>query len=110
MNFTLLNKLNWPSESLKGFKIGYLRDIFNPEQFYTHENIKDAIWLACWIGTYWYHEDSEKRIHLMQLLLELPKMRLTTKQKDLIISQIIDNIEIFGKPAVIAENLSYFIH
>jgi hypothetical protein len=109
-NYTILAGLHWPTETLKSSKIGFLRDIFNPEQWFTHENIKDAIWLTCWIGTYWYHEEAEKRIHLMQLLLELPKMKLTIKQKDLIVSQIIDNVEIFGKPVVIAENLSYLLH
>jgi len=47
---TTLNNLHWPEESSKIPKIGFFRDIFNPEPFYTYENIKDAIWLTCWIG------------------------------------------------------------
>jgi hypothetical protein len=46
----------------------------------------------------------------MQLLLQLPSMKFTPKQKEIIVSQIIDNVELFGKPVVIAENLSYLIH
>jgi hypothetical protein len=55
-----LKEINWPPVLLRGARIGFLRDIFNPEHYYTHENICDAIWLACWIGTYWYHENTEK--------------------------------------------------
>jgi hypothetical protein len=60
MNYNIISSLSWPPESLKASKCGFLRDIFNPEQCYTHENINDAIWLSCWIGTYWYHENDEK--------------------------------------------------
>jgi hypothetical protein len=103
-------KINWPPVIVRSSRIGFLRDIFNPEQYYTHENIKDAIWLACWIGTYWYHENSEKRIHIVQLLTQLPSMKFTVKQRELILSQIMDNLEVFGKSYISAENLSYFIH
>lgn len=105
-----ISKISWPPVYLRTIKIGFLRDIFNPEQYYTHENINDAIWLACWIGTYWYHENKEKRIHILQLIMQLPSMKFTSKQREVILSQIIDNLEVFGKAHISAENLSYFIH
>lgn len=90
---------------------GYLHDVFNPKGItYTKENINDAIWLATWISSYWYHENSEKRIHIVQLLLELPKMKFSSRQKELLLSQIVDNLEAFGTPQVAAENLSYLLH
>jgi len=46
----------------------------------------------------------------MLLLKQLPNMNFMPKQKEIIISQIIDNVEVFGKPPTIAENLSYLIH
>ena len=52
--------LNWPKETNGLTKAGAIRDIFSPHPYYTHENIKDIIWLTCWIGTYWYHENAEK--------------------------------------------------
>ena len=105
-----ISKINWPPIYMRTTKIGFLRDIFNPEQYYTHENIKDAIWLACWMGTYWYHENKEKRIHILQLIMQLPSMKFTSRQREIILSQVIDNLEVFGKTHIAAENLSYFIH
>jgi len=46
----------------------------------------------------------------MAMLKILPNMKFTLKQKELLITQIIDNVELFGKPTTIAENLSYLIH
>ena len=104
-----VSKINWAPETGSFTKQWSIRDIFNPEQNYTNESISDAIWFAWWIGWYWFHEDSEKHIHLSQLIRELPKTKFTTRQKDILISQIIDNIELFGEPKTIASNLSYLI-
>lgn len=52
----------------------------------------------------------KNKIHIMSLLLQLPKMNFCKKQKSIILSQIIDNIDAFGKGEIAAENLSYFIH
>jgi len=52
----------------------------------------------------------KNRIHIIQLLSELPKMNFSSKQKELLLSQIVDNIEAFGTPLVSAENLSYLLH
>lgn len=38
--------INWPQESLTITKPWGTRDIFNPENSYTHENITDALWLT----------------------------------------------------------------
>lgn len=46
----------------------------------------------------------------MQLLSILPSVKLHDRQKEIIVAQIVDNIEAYGKPEIIAENLSYFIH
>jgi hypothetical protein len=43
-------------------------------------------------------------------MMLLPNMKFTSRQREIILAQITDNIEVFGKPAVTAENLSYFIH
>ena len=106
----VIKNINWPPISLQPASVGSLHDIFNPKEIYTWENIKDALWLSCWIGAYWYHENSEKRIHITQLLLQLPSMKFSSRQRELILSQIVDNIEMYGKPSVAAENLSYLIH
>lgn len=52
--------LHWPKELPTVSKALALRDIFSPDKYYTYENINDVIWLTCWIGTYWYHENIEK--------------------------------------------------
>ena len=52
----------------------------------------------------------KNRIHILQLLLQLPKMKFSVKQREIILTQIVDNIEIYGSPTVAAENLSYVIH
>jgi len=49
-NKTVLNSIKWPNENSKYSKFGFLRDVFNPEQYYTYENIKDVLWITCWIG------------------------------------------------------------
>ena len=56
----VIKDIKWPPVSLLGNLPGSLHDILNPKEFYTYENINDALWLACWIGAYWYHEDAEK--------------------------------------------------
>ena len=37
-------------------------------------------------------------------------MKFSVKQREIILTQIVDNIEIYGSPTVAAENLSYVIH
>ena len=46
----------------------------------------------------------------MQLLKLLPRFNFTTKQKELLVSQIVDNLEVFGRASTIAQNMSYFVH
>ena len=104
-----INSIEWAPETNNFSKKANIRDIFNPEQNYTSDNINDALWYAWWIGWYWFHEDSEKHIHVTQLIRELPKIKFTAKQKEVLISQIIDNVELFGKPKTIASNLSFLI-
>ena len=107
----IIKNINWPPIAFASNSGGYLHDVFKPKgTFYTKENINEAIWLASWISTYWYHENAEKRIHIVQLLNELPKMSFTSRQKELLLSQIVDNIEAFGTPLAAAENLSYLLH
>lgn len=60
LNPLVLVSLKWPVENLGTPKTGHVRDVFMPEQAYTRDNINDVIWLICWIGTYWYHENDEK--------------------------------------------------
>ena len=110
-NSNLVNTISWPIEShSKMSKHNAARDIFKPEQQYTFENIWDIIWISWWLGTYWYHENSEKQIQLNQLLSVIPKMKLSKRQLKLIISQIFDILSVFGKPSIIAENLSFMIY
>lgn len=52
----------------------------------------------------------KNKIHLINLLLQLPKMKFTTKQKDAFLSSIVETIEMFGKKEIAAENLSYLLH
>jgi len=107
----VIKDINWPPIAFASSSGGYLHDVFKPKgTYYTKENINEAIWLASWISTYWYHENTEKRIHIVQLLNELPKMIFTSRQKELILSQIVDNIEAYGTPIAAAENLSYLLH
>ena len=109
-NSNLINTINWPIESSsKRSRHIVIRDIFKPDHQYTNNNIWDAIWVACLLGTYWYNENSEKQIQLNQLLSYLPKMKFSREQIKLIISQTIDILSVFGNPTTIAENLSFIV-
>lgn len=46
----------------------------------------------------------------MQLIRQLPNVNFTAKQKEVLLSHIIENVGIFGKHLTIAENLSYLIN
>lgn len=59
-NLIRLSKISWPPESYSTIGLGHYRDIFKPNPPYDESNIKDIIWLICWCGSYWYHENDEK--------------------------------------------------
>ena len=110
-NPNLVNNISWPPEHICATaRPKTAKSIFKQECHYTSENIYDAIWVAVWLGTYWYHDDSEKRIHTSEVLAQLQQMNFDNRQRRVIISQIIDCIESYGSPATIVENLSYFLY
>ena len=93
-NSNLINTVIWPPENMSSkSKCKISKSIFNQEVHYTNENIYDAIWVAMWLGTYWYQDDSEKRIQISEFLSFFPSMKFCSKQQRVIISQITDCIE-----------------
>ena len=88
-NSNLANTLSWPPEnSSSNVKWKISKSIFKQESHYTYENIYDAIWVTLWLGTYWYHDDSEKKIQIMQFLSLFPSMKFSNRQQKVIISQV----------------------
>ena len=77
----LIYSISWPSEtSNKSIRFNLIRNIFKQDQWYTYENIWDVIWIVIWMGSYWYHENTEKHLHLIHLLSEIPNMKFSKRQ------------------------------
>ena len=87
------------------------KDLFNPKIPYGRGNINIMIWIISSILSYRYHENSEKLVHVMNLLQFLLKVmtRLDRAHRKVWINSTIEVIRIFGWDRTIAENMSYFI-
>lgn len=117
----LLNELIQTSESNKKKGIQEVKteiksehinnDIFRPSTHYTKGNIGSIIWIICNIAVYWYHDDTEKIVHVGELIEFFVKIvsRIDKVQRQLWMDYAIDAFRLFGDVSTITENLSYFI-
>ena len=109
-NEEIISKIDWPEENFPSTPVG-LRSLAFPNKSYSYENINSIIWVTCWISTYYYHKDNEKRVHLIELLTNLPRMTISDKQRLLIITYITEAVGNFGQTEKsIFQNLSYLYH
>jgi hypothetical protein len=110
-NEEIISEINWPTQSVAVAKPSGLRSLNNPPKPYTHENINSIIWVTCWISTYYYHRENEKRVHLLELITNLPRIKILDKQKALIVSYITEAVGTFGTSTEsIFQNLLYLHH
>jgi len=104
----VFNEINWPKSKVKGKPDG-LRPLNNPPVQYNHENINSIIWVTCWIATYYYHNEDEKRVHIIELITNLPKIKIGEKLKSLIMKYIIETVSI-GPVEVAYPYFNYLQH
>ena len=107
----VIEEIDWP-----GYITGIpepppWKDLFNPKIPYSRNNINLMIWIIWSILSYKYHDDSEKLVHVMNLLQFLLKVmtRLDRVHRKAWINFTIEVIRVFGSDKTIAENISYFI-
>lgn len=68
------NNINWPNIVTIMSEPPPSKDLFNPKIPYSRSNINIMIWIISSIMSYRYHEDSEKIIHVINLLQFLLKV------------------------------------
>lgn len=106
----VLRNISWPEQTFSTKPIG-LRSLAHPHKAYNHENINSIIWVTCWIATYYYHKDNEKKVHIVELITNLPRMKIGEKQRTLIATYVIEAVIHFGDTEELKfQNFSYLQH
>jgi hypothetical protein len=105
-----VSDINWPTHEVVLENHTAVYDIFHPHKKYTKENVSTIICVISSIATYWYHEHSEKIMHVISLVNYLLKVtkRLDKDQRNIIVKYAIEAMRLFGDYKTIAENISYF--
>lgn len=85
--------------------------LMNYSHPYTYDNIDYIIWLIWWNSTYYYHDDKEKEVHLIELITNFPRMKLNRKLKPICVSSVWTTV-FSNKKSTIEnfKNLSYLFH
>ena len=106
-----LLKIDWPCYKFEIPEPPPSRDLFNPKEGYTKDNINIMLWIICCISTYWYPFHTEKIVHVTELVHYLLKVmtKLHKTHRKAIVKYTIESIRMFGDYRTIAENMSYFI-